>query len=124
MESHKASDNPSTSNEVMSLQRQLCFRGIKLFNRGGQNNCYVNASVNGLLASDEIRNIISNSQLEDLLIKILQNVLPDQVHTVQNLKGIVNPEKFDNNRQHDASEFIEEMLQKLKMIIPNLNLIS
>ena len=108
-----------TKMEILQ-HRQVCFRGIKLGNKRGQNNCYVNVCINSLASVSKITDTIMtsplhNSEITDIFKKVILTKGP---HNVRDLKTIVDCDKFDNNLQHDACEFLELLLGKLIDSLP------
>ena len=68
--------------------RQICFRGIKLWNQSGENNCYVNVCINSLASVTTITDTIMTSPSSEI-IDIFKNViLTEGPHNIRILKTI------------------------------------
>ena len=114
------------TNRSILLHRQTCFAGIKLVNQVTENKCYVNASVNAIASVDQMRRAIINSDIENSnIIEIFKKVLlptgRHESHDVHQLRSIVKPYQYDNKDQHDAGEFLGNLLDSLVDKLPILH---
>ena len=103
------------------------FLGIKFRNPANSNMCYSNASVNGLMASQNLMSIVDPNHgggsscricWHFLHLKQVGHLLPDEVHSTEALKTEValHARQFIGNRQQDPVEYIEQILSQCTIL--------
>ena len=97
----------------VQVTQQVTFDNICLPNPG-TNLCYVNSTVQGLLSSDIIRQLI-NARVEDRLIEILGSITKGTLTTTEPLRSDYLPTKgnehFKNTQQQCPSEFLDAVIE-------------
>ena len=108
------SRNSQHISESLSLSN-MSFTGIRFENK--LYDCYLNSCINAIMSSHRIRNIINNSDKSDVELKTLQMVLRgDGTQTIQTSLRYIHKDFHNDKQQHDAHEFLIELLQCLKKL--------
>ena len=94
------------------------FQGIRLLNH--QNDCYLNSCFNAILSINDFKDQILSSNNTHYLIKTIQGAInEDGLSNVRILKNL--HQRFQNENQHDATDFLEVLLENLEFCLPGFS---